>query len=105
MVAEADKRRSGKLSQLLVLVTDDAADTIEAEVISRKTRVPVMVVGPSTHRKERQKERTTQRRGLRKGMGSDESLPPLPTEGEREATQKLLTLPAGSRPAREGEGC
>ena len=50
MVAEADKRRSGKLSQLLVLVTDDAADTIEAEVFSLKTRVPVVVVGPSTHK-------------------------------------------------------
>ena len=52
VVAEADKRRSGKLSQLLVLVTDDAADTIaiEAEVISLKPRVPVVVVGPSTHK-------------------------------------------------------
>ena len=47
------------------------------------------------HVLQKERKNYAQRRGLRKGMGSGESLPPLPTEGEREATQKLPTLPAG----------
>lgn len=47
--AEANKCWKVSLRQLLLYVTDQATDAIEAEVRKRKLRVPIVLVGPSIH--------------------------------------------------------